>query len=83
MKPHNDVDNLFRMMFPALYPKELPKLYDADGEVKVGDIVRYAGKPCYIDRWDGKLVHVVTMDERKVFIRLLPKQLGLVIGGEK
>ena len=63
--------------------KSTTALYDADGEVRVGDVVRYGRKPCFVERWDGKFVHVVTMDERKVFIRLLPKQLGLVTGDEK
>lgn len=55
-------------------------LYDADKEVKAGDVVRYGGRPCFVERWDGKFVHVVTMDERRMFLRLLPRQLGLVVG---
>ena len=54
-------------------------LYDADGEVRVGDVVRYGGRPCYVFRFDGRLVTVVTMDERKMFLRLWPRQLGLVV----
>jgi hypothetical protein len=49
-------------------------------EKGVGDVVRYGGKPVFIERIfaDG-LVGVTTMDERKLFIRLWPKQLGLVV----
>lgn len=56
------------------------KLYDADGEVHVGDVVRFNGKPCVIEkiRSDG-LVSIVTMDERKMFFNVLPHQIGCVL----
>lgn len=55
------------------------KLFDADGEVRVGDVVRYNNKPCYVERI-GDLITVVTMDERKLTIRVTPQQIGCVFG---
>jgi hypothetical protein len=60
--------------------KSTTALYDGDGEVRVGDVVHYGKKPCFIERWDGKFVTVTTMDEKKLMLRLWPKQLGLVVG---
>ena len=65
------------------------RLFDAHGEVRVGDIARYGKKPVIVERFgvDPQLktpvVHVVTMDERKHFIKLLPYQLGMVVGGSE
>lgn len=65
------------------------KLFDADSEVRVGSVVRYGRKPVIIERFgvDPHLktvvVQVVTMDERKHFIKLLPYQLGLTVQKEK
>ena len=65
------------------------RLFDAHGEVRVGDIARYGKKPVIVERFgvDPQLktpvVHVVTMDERKHSIKLLPYQLGMVIEGAK
>ena len=60
------------------------KLFDADGEIHVGDIVRYGGKPCIVERIGPDCVTVVTMDERKYTCRVLPYQIGCVFnrGGE-
>jgi hypothetical protein len=57
------------------------RLYNANGmEIGVGDVARYNGKPVFIERiFPDGLVGVTTMDERKLFIRLWPKQLGLVV----
>lgn len=57
------------------------RLYNASGMEKgVGDVVRYGGKPVFIEHiFPDGLVGVTTMDERKLFIRLWPKQLGLVV----
>lgn len=58
------------------------KLYDADGEVRVGDVVRYGNKPCFIE-WilpEAKLVGVVTMDERHVFLKVRAEQIGCIFG---
>ena len=58
------------------------KLFDADGEVRVGDIVRYNNKPCYVEYLlrEARLVGVVTMDERKYSMRVRPDQIGCVLG---
>lgn len=57
-----------------------PQLFDADGEVHVGDVVRFNNKPCYVEkiRPDG-LVTVVGMDERKYTYNVLPHQINCVI----
>lgn len=61
------------------------KLFNADCEVRVGDVVRYGRKPVIVEGFgvDPHLqtivVNVVTMNERKNFIKLLPYQLGLVV----
>ena len=59
------------------------KLFDADGEVRVGDVVRFNNKPCYVEkiRQDG-LVTIITMDERKYTLNVLPHQINCVIQTE-
>jgi NMD protein affecting ribosome stability and mRNA decay len=56
------------------------KLYDANGEVRVGDIVRFNKKPCIVERVGtaGNLVTIVTMDERKYTLNVLPHQINCV-----
>jgi hypothetical protein len=54
------------------------KLFDADGEVRAGDVVRYGGKPCYVEHI-GELVTVVTMCERRYTFRVKPHQIGCVL----
>ena len=49
-----------------------------DMEVCVGDVVRYGGKPCYVESI-GESISVTTMDERKMFLRVLPYQIGCVL----
>lgn len=58
------------------------RLFNSRGlEVCVGDVVRYNNKPCYVEYvlWDEELVCLVTMDERKMFLRVRPDQVGCVI----
>ena len=58
------------------------RLFDANGEVRVGDVVHYNKKPCFIE-WvlpNAGLVGVVTMDERHMFLKLRPDQIGCVFG---
>ena len=57
------------------------KLFDADGEVHVGDVVHFNGKACFIEkiRQDG-LVTVVRMNEQKMTLNVLPHQIGCVFG---
>ena len=55
------------------------RLFNAEGlEVCVGDVVRYGGKPCYVESI-GESISVTTMDERKMFLRVRPDQVGCVI----
>ncbi len=54
------------------------KLFDANGEVRVGDIVQFNRKPCYVERI-GELVTIVTMDERKYTFNVLPHQIDCVL----
>ena len=65
------------------------KLFNANNEVRVGDVVRYGRKPVVVEGFgiDPHLktfvVNVVTMNERKHFIKLLPYQLGMVVGRDE
>ena len=55
------------------------RLFNANGlEVGVGDVVRYGGRPCYVESI-GESIGLVTMDERKMFLRVLPYQIGCVL----
>ena len=54
------------------------RLFDANGEVRVGDVVRFNKKPCYVERI-GELVTVVAMDERKYTFNVLPHQIDCVL----
>ena len=54
------------------------KLFDADGEVRVGDIVRFNGKPCYVERI-GELVGITMLDERKTYYSVKPSQINCVV----
>lgn len=55
------------------------RLFNADGlEVCVGDVVRYGGKPCYVESI-GESISITTMDERKMFLRVLPYQIGCIL----
>ncbi len=51
------------------------RLFDANGEVRVGDVVRFNKKPCYVERI-GELVTVVAMDERKYTFNVLPSHVN-------
>lgn len=67
---------------PPLKPKAKLKsdlrLFDGNGEVRVGDVVRFNKKPCYVERI-GELVTIVTMDERKFTLNVQPHQIGCVL----
>ena len=54
------------------------KLFDADGEVRVGDVVRFNNKPCFVERI-AELITIVTMDERKYTLNVLPHQINCVL----
>ena len=54
------------------------KLFDCDGEVHVGDVVRFNNKPCFVERI-GELVTIVTMDERHYTLNVQPHQINCVI----
>lgn len=55
------------------------KLFSAEGnEVRVGDVVRFNKKPCYVERI-GELVTIVSMDERKYTFNVQPHQINCVV----
>jgi hypothetical protein len=54
------------------------KLFDANGEVRVGDVVRFNNKPCYVERI-AELVTLTTMDERKYTLNVRPHQINCVL----
>jgi hypothetical protein len=54
------------------------KLFDANGEVRVGDVVHFNKKPCFVERI-GELVTIVMMDERKYTLNVLPHQIDCVL----
>jgi hypothetical protein len=56
------------------------KLFNADGEVHVGDVVRYGGKPYFVDGWRDGQVSIVSMCERKYTLRVMPYQIGCLFG---
>ena len=58
------------------------KLFNTEGEVKTGDVVRYGGKPFFVENI-SKLVTIVSMDERKYTLRVEPMQIGCVLGRDK
>ena len=57
------------------------KLFDCDGEVHVGDVVRFNNKPCFVERVHeaSGLVSIVTMCERKYLLTVKPEQIDCVI----
>lgn len=57
------------------------KLFNADAEVRAGDVVRFNNKPCYVERI-GELVTLVTMDERKYTLNVYPHQIDCVLQKE-
>ena len=58
------------------------RLFDANGEVRVGDVVHFNKKPCYVERI-GELVTIVTMNERKYSFCVLPHQISCVLQREE
>jgi hypothetical protein len=58
------------------------RLFDAEGEVRVGDIVHFNKKPCFVERI-GELITVTTMDERKYTLNVLPHQINCVLQREE
>ena len=67
---------------PNVNIKVAPRLFDANGEVRVGDVVHFNKKPCYVERI-GELVTIVTMNERKYSFCVLPHQIGCVLQREE
>ena len=83
---HELMHAMFKTMYPNLYKTKEKimsdmKLFDADGEVHVGDVVHFNGKACFIEkiRQDG-LITVVRMNEQKMTLNVLPHQIGCVFG---
>ena len=58
------------------------RLFDAEGEVRVGDVVHFNKKPCFVERI-GELITVTTMDERKYTLNVLPHQIDCVLQREE
>ena len=59
------------------------RLYNASGaELTVGDVVRYGGKPHYIEFIGQTFVTIVTMDGRRMTYNIAPKQINAVIEKE-
>jgi hypothetical protein len=58
------------------------KLFDADGEVRVGDVVRFNNKPCFVERI-AELITIVTMDERKYTLNVQAHQIRCVLQKER
>jgi hypothetical protein len=55
------------------------KLFNAEGaEIRVGDVVRFNNKPCYVERI-AELVTLTTMDERKYTLNVRPHQINCVL----
>lgn len=58
------------------------RLFDAEGEVRVGDVVHFNKKPCFVERI-GELITLTTMDERKYTLNVLPHQIDCVLQREE
>lgn len=59
-------------------------LYNANGmQLSVGDVVRYGGKPHYIEFIGQTFVTIVTMDERKITHNVKPAQINCVVQKEE
>lgn len=56
------------------------RLFDfaSDVEVTVGSVVRFNGKPCFVE-CIGELVTLTTMDERKYTLNVQPHQINCVL----
>ena len=63
-------------------PNATYKLFDANGEVRVGDVVRFNNRPCYVERI-AELVTLTTMDERKYTLNVRPHQINCVLQKER
>ena len=63
---------------PINWPKVAPRLFDANGEVRVGDVVHFNKKPCFVERI-GELITLTTMDERRCTLNVLPHQIDCVL----
>jgi hypothetical protein len=85
--------NQMRINPTSPVPYELPRkpnvnlksdlrLFDAEGEVRVGDVVHFNKKPCFVERI-GELVTIVTMNERKYSFCVLPHQISCVLQREE
>ena len=63
---------------PNVNIKVAPRLFDANGEVRVGDVVHFNKKPCFVERI-GELITLTTMDERRCTLNVLPHQIDCVL----
>lgn len=64
---------------PQPNPKTTYKLFSSEGgEVKIGDVVRFNSRPCYVERI-AELVTIVSMDERKYTFNVQPHQINCVL----
>jgi hypothetical protein len=63
---------------PNVNIKVAPRLFDAEGEVRVGDVVHFNKKPCFVERI-GELITLTTMDERRCTLNVLPHQIDCVL----
>ena len=64
---------------PQPNPKTTYKLFNSEGgEVKIGDVVRFNNRPCYVERI-AELVTIVAMDERKYTFNVQPHQINCVL----
>ena len=62
---------------------ENPRLFNASGnEITVGDVVRFNGKPCYVEFIGHTFVTITTMDERKYTMNIKPEQINCVVQKE-
>ena len=58
-------------------------LFNASGnEITVGDVVRFNGKPCYVEFIGHTFVTITTMDERKYTMNIKPEQINCVVQKE-
>lgn len=55
------------------------KLYNGGGEVCVGDVVRYGGRPHYVYSISNELVFITSMCERKFMFGVTPSSIGCVL----
>ena len=58
-------------------------LFNADGaHLPVGSVIRFNGKPCFIEFIGQTFVTITTMDERKHTHNIKPSQINCVVQNE-